>query len=57
MANLLILGSLLPRYTPDFAFNVIKVFFHKGGVEILIAPLFACSLFSADSIILFENLD
>ena len=29
MANLLILGSLLPKYSPDFAFNVIKVFFHK----------------------------
>ena len=27
-----------------------------GGVEILIPPLFACSLFSADSVILFENL-
>ena len=26
-------------------------------MEILIPPLFACSLFSADSVILLENLD
>ena len=28
-----------------------------GGVKILIPPLFACSLFSADSVVLLENLD